>query len=616
MGTPDRSDDELTPMSSAFTAGELSSHTRKKGRAVDEVERTDADRHCTLWQRIEICLSDVRQHGWMNELARASFHVAFRTVTEALAADPDALRWEVAPGALMFNGNVVWTPHHAPFDRIPYRLFTDGVRELQFGENISEDELRDLLEILARDLEPDDGDDTVTALWERGFTHVSYVAVDAFGEGHLANFAAQCAEVEANAVKRTGVDRDLDDLRAHALGMQMDLSVAMREAATSAIENASDARARAILGEQTLLANAEWRERWVDAFSTALADARAAGDESRLTDALANWTTAQFKRHDYAAALQMRDALVRSLSQGESEDRILEIEQEIVGTMFSENTLGKRLVALTKEGRACESRPLTELDPFAMDDLGRALELLGSDVLLESACECYESFPSAALREVLLGYIRVWAKPREGDLIKLLGTGGSTIGVGLVKMFAELGRFGAMLEGGLTSPHVMVQLETLRRAPASMSDRVDAAVDFMLAEPQTTTRMETLKGIGSLGLKNLGPTLVKRIKESSFHALSSSERRRWLEAIYQLNGKRGEELAIEVLQTKQLIATEPVQESRAVAALFLGTLSSKEALAAVEDASKARLVGTSSRVREAALSASRSIRARIEGDTR
>src|SRR5580698_4773936 len=75
-----------------------------------------------------------------------------------------------------------------PFDRIPYQLFGDGVRRIQIKEGFTEDELHDLVAIFLRGL----GDsvsastvegDSVTALWDRRFEHVAYIAIDAFAEG-------------------------------------------------------------------------------------------------------------------------------------------------------------------------------------------------------------------------------------------------------------------------------------------------------------------------------------------------------------------------------------------------------------------------------------------------
>lgn len=97
---------------------------------------------------------------------------------ELTAVDPLTVRL-TALGA-------IWQGHPVtPSDkRTPYlfRLFCDGVRELSFLPGVGAAELRGLAEVLRQDPRGAD-EDLVTLLWQRGFAHIRYYAVDALALG-------------------------------------------------------------------------------------------------------------------------------------------------------------------------------------------------------------------------------------------------------------------------------------------------------------------------------------------------------------------------------------------------------------------------------------------------
>lgn len=90
------------------------------------------------------------------------------------------LRLTVKQYALCYKGQVVYENTNR-LENFAFKLFVDGIRELTFQEGIDKDEITSLLEIIGREYDPSNpDDDMVTLLWERHFTHVTYLVASDF----------------------------------------------------------------------------------------------------------------------------------------------------------------------------------------------------------------------------------------------------------------------------------------------------------------------------------------------------------------------------------------------------------------------------------------------------
>ena len=66
---------------------------------------------------------------------------------------------------------------------LAYLLYKDGMRELRFTKGLEEWEIQGLMDIIrGSDVVNQLEDDVVTLMWERDFTHISYLATDEFLE--------------------------------------------------------------------------------------------------------------------------------------------------------------------------------------------------------------------------------------------------------------------------------------------------------------------------------------------------------------------------------------------------------------------------------------------------
>jgi hypothetical protein len=118
--------------------------------------------------------------------------------------------------------------------------------------------------------------------------------------------------------------------------------------------------------------------------------------------------------------------------------------------------------------------------------------------------------------------------------------------------------------------------------------------------------------VGRLGAVAAGPVLVRRIQSNEFHGLPVEECRELLATLKQLNARRAEAVAVELLGRKQIVPSQHVERSRVLAAELLADASSDEAVSALEDATKRRWWNTQE-VRDAAARSAAAVGARRGG---
>jgi hypothetical protein len=354
----------------------------------------------------------------------------------------------------------------------------------------------------------------------------------------------------------------------------------------------------ATLGAQMNLTDEQWRERYVDAFAAAYVDGKKRGDIDKLEAALADWTAEELEFRRHASVFEMSEVMLRALARGEDPAAAKAIESDLAKVFFSVKTLGPVLVALAKEGKE-RSDESAKLDPTLLAGLERAFAALQEDGLVGLACECIDAYAHDGLRSMLLGYVKRFARGNEATLTQSVAKVGPELGTSLVKILCGLGQHAYVLNAATQSKHLAVRLEALTQMPPEYAERVAKELGALLAEEDPKVRLEALRVAGERGLWALGPRVVLRIKQPSFHLVPIAERRAWLEALVKLNASRGEEIAIELLTGSQVIPNENVEETRVLAAEVLARRASKEALAAAQRAAKKRWWNTA-RVREAA----------------
>ncbi len=617
---------ELGTLLAATRAGQLAPTASKRGVKVrgtavdDDVEggatEEAIERMHSIGKHLSHAMNGARQYGWSHTHTSRCITQLFEDVVGGLSRFP--IYWEVTPGGFVHDGRTVWQPDRAPFDRVPFQLFADGIRRIALRQGLDESELRDFVAILMHDASGFGAeDDAVTALWDRRFEHIAYLAVDAFAVGQDGEddaFEDRCEEIAGAARTAARLDRD-DEASLEGEAMGLSLAEALAQAGEAAAALAVDGLTKATLGTQLLLDTERWTERYLEAFAEAYADASTAGDAAELDGALREWVGDQLALHDLPPAFQMLSALREAFETLGLGERGKQLEPTIARVMFPPDTLRALLSELAAEARGSDASTRKAHDPAVATGLARALTLVGrDDGLVATVCQCLDAFPPEGLGGVVFDYAKRWMAGHEAELGQVVARAEPSAALPVLRLLAELSTPGALkaLEHGLSSPHVDVRLEAIARLPVETDDRILGELVRLLEDATSSVRAEALRFCARAYVKSAGPVLVKHVQSPLFHTKSQEERRQWLDAIAALNPRRAEALAIEFLTKVQLIPSEAIEETRVVAAAILATMPSPEGLRAAQDAMKKRWWNTTP-VREASTRAAATIAARLSG---
>ncbi len=580
----------------------------EEGPELSEAELKDQrDRLLSIFKQLGLAMASVRQYGLSHPQTQRALSQSYSEIGSALGASAYSVRWDVMSGAFLFEGHPVWAPDRVPFDRIPHQLFADGIRKVQFKIGITEEELRDFVAILLRDVSTLFGadDDSVTALWDRRFEHVAYLAVDSFAEGDNLepDRLMDWNELAEQALTTARIDKDFDEQSLEEQALELNLLGRLQEAGEAAAALALDPATRATLGAQLALPQKKWLEAFVEAFVPAYLDAKKRGDLELIQKALTDWTADQISLHAVEKVFELQELLTRALRGQLPADQAQDIEVETARVLFPLEVLRTLMSEIAMERRAGwgEQAQAGASQEELVAGLGRALDLLASDAVFGLACECLDSARSESLRGVLAPYIRRWAPGQEAQLTSMLARSGPELGKFLVGVLVELKTPEALggMENAFKNPNIEVRLAALAAMGEAIGDRAREEITGLLDAPDVDVRLRTLDLVASMNVVAAGPVLVRRIQSDAFHDLSLEERRKWLATVTALKAARGESLAIELLSKRRLLSNEATEQSRALAADHLASSDSEEALEALQVAAKQRW-GTSNLVREAA----------------
>jgi eukaryotic-like serine/threonine-protein kinase len=580
----------------------------ESAEATAEEKHRAAARMTNVFKLLSHAMASVRQYGFHHPQTRRGMQQAYAEIGTGLETDPLAIRWEVGAGAFLFEEQPVWEPDRIPFDRIPHQLFADGIRKVQFKPGLTEQELSDFVAILLRDVSGvfSSEDDSVTALWDRRFEHIAYLAVDSWAEGDggdetaTAERLAQQDELADKMLSFARIDKDWDDQSLESRAAEMNIASALREAGEAAAAHAVDPMTRATLGAQVTSSPLHFRECYVDAFVPAYVEAHRLGDVEQLVAALCEWTQDQVALHAPEQAFEMHQALAQGFAAQVDAETARAIEHQIAALMFPLETLRIIMTDFASDRRSTDGTAAPVPASLIMG-LGRALELLASDAVFGLACECIDAGRSEPLRAVLWPYVEKWASGQEATIAQMLPRASEDTAIGFIQLLARQKTPAAFagIEKALDNPSVRVRLAALAQFGESVGERAREEITKLLDSPNPVVRREVLSLIAQMNIVMAGPSLVRKIQADDYHGHPVEERRLLLEAVAGLKRDRAEELAVELLMKRKLLGSDSIEQTREMAADFLARSQSKEVLGVLETIAKQRW-GTSASVREAA----------------
>ncbi|HQP33636.1 MAG TPA: Hsp70 family protein [Polyangiaceae bacterium] len=537
---------------------------RELGRRVESLTE--------LWRLLAMVMQTARQYRWDHPHAARQLAHAHQSVTEALASNPRAIRWEVGTLQFTYRGVPVWRPDRAPYNRVPYELFVDGVRAIQLQPGVTPDELRDLLGVMLRDAGLGFGadDNASTALWDRKLKHVAYLAVDSFAEGDDPEFQDQRDEL-ASALMM-GQDEA-------ALGMY---SAAHREAVANAVDVALDKDARSRLAEQIDPEAARWQERYANAFVEAW---YGGNGRDELLEQLGLWAGTQVEAHAASTALDLLQSLTSAFEARFGETVGRDFRVSATAAMFP----AERISAIIEDARELESP-----DEKVVVGIRTALGSVEDDAFFDQAVEFFDGVASDEVRKALLEYLCRCVRGHEDALGRMVAVAPSRHAQYVLESLRSAGTSASRgaATRGLQSQHLDVILATLTGLDEDQALEARPMLRELVGSKEAGLRRKVIEAAVQRPVKALEPLLLERVQASTYQELPVRERRLLLEALASTNRPEAEVTAMSLLDKQQLIGGSSLDETRAVAADFLGGSSSELVLATLQRAAKKRWFGS------------------------
>jgi hypothetical protein len=574
---------------------------------------------------LERGLVATKQYAPNHPEVKRRFDVAFRELASGLMTCDICLAWNLTPYAFVCGDEVVWEPE-VPWNRIPYQLFSDGVRSMGLVPGLDEVEFAKFLELISidptLDLAPED--DLVTRLWDAGFMNVFHQAIDSFAEGtqeERARYEAERAAIIDNAHvdHRAGLDdawnaahgqgTDAKDRSAEVLGFlnknqPMDAEAAARARNLNVMDpNADDAAA----------AEAIHLDEATRALLAARLDVDVGATSQRFVVAAAEAFVVSAKMGRSAAVTAPLRRAVDGLSAGEPEkamDMILELREtvKVEGKQAETDSLREIITAEVLS-------PATLLDILkgskTLPEERRKEYLAGLSKVLEciqgqhfdAALNHLKDAPDAKIRQLLFDFIERTLNGQEAKIAALFPDLDVDMGLEMVRLLAKLGTEAARdaISHAVESPHALVRIEALGHVEGVSGVRIRHELAQLLSDDQALVRMAALRAMRDHNIAAAGPFLVMRIQDAGFAKLPYEERQQSLDTLSRLRPKRAEELCIEILEESRLIKSESFSSTQEIAAIALGDLASGDrAMTLLEGLAASSTWRTGKRVRDAA----------------
>lgn len=578
---------------------------------------------------VERMLAAKKQYGKQHPETLRRTNEAFRETASALLECDIALGWQVNAYSFYVGDTAVWEPDE-PWNRVPYQLFSDGIRMMGLSQGIDEDEFNEWLRIItldpATEISPED--DLVTMLFEATFEHVFHQAIDSFAEGNQeerANFERQRQEIVQAAKELEGTDiaeawqaghgaRDAgsnaDDtnrevvhfisqslpMDSEAAARAANLDLDEREVEQAAVALDIDASTRALLAARLEIDVGATSERFVVSAAHAYVasvhmgrPAAVAGPLRTAVDGLAE--DAPIKAIEMV--LTMREA-VEVEGDAEETERM---RAAITTDLLSDSTL-----------KVILSKVPTEEDPDYKAYAEGLSEILGclQSRHFELLLECLLEIKEKKVRRTVLEGVARMSEAQESKMAALFERADVDLALDLVRVLARLETKAAKeaIAQAAQSPHALVRIEALGYVEGVSSAHLRRELRKLVEDKNPKVRLQALQAMERHSVSVAGPFLVLRVQSGDFNRLPYEERKQALKTLCTLKPKRAEEVCMKLLGAGKLLRSGRSEQTRELAAGFLAEVASTNpALYLLEEVSKSNWWSASSRVREAASSA-------------
>jgi hypothetical protein len=236
---------------------------------------------------------------------------------------------------------------------------------------------------------------------------------------------------------------------------------------------------------------------------------------------------------------------------------------------------------------------------------------------VDVALSCLPDADTEEVRTLLLGFVQAKGVGHEAAIGELFASPHITLEMGLelVRLLAAINTPDAKtaISQATRCPHALVRIEALGYSEGVSSERLRTELRKLLEDTNEEVRLAALRAMETYNITVAGPFVVLRIQDKAFIKLGYDERKQALHTVCTLRPKRAEELCIEILSQTALIRSKAMEETRELAAQYLGEIATTQpAFYLLDETSRASKWKADEAVRQAATQALTRIAQRAE----
>lgn len=575
-----------------------------------ELERALLD----VWQSIDRAMQTMQRYGAhhaMNKVRSEEAHAILEVELENLGE----IYWDVRPYSFDIPNTekACWEPS-PPLDRIPYELFASGVRRVRLDTKLTQESFLEFIETLQldpdKDLAPED--DLATVIWDKRLLGIELEIGAMSASVDMANhnrferaFSHQLNAVGEAVRSELQLEYErlqiLNQLGEGALLEAEVMLTANPKKEESNPSNSNDVRAR--MTEEDLLklkiAHRAQQESWPDRLGTTMGDllahAQQEGDATRWVAPFGELAARLASAERAEEFLALFGVMMRRL-------RLPQMRRELVSAAISADLLLElfhTLGVIAKPRAPLANEPLSEEALVAMTLIIDYLDAGHLVVVLEALGSSTQA--ARDLHPALLENARMQLPGNEAKIGKVLQRANEELAEQIVDLLTESGQAGvAALKAGLENPSEVIRLRILEQLASQGGYDLNATLEELSWSPSPRTRLQSLQTAARMGLRAFIPNFIARMKNQDFHHFPLDERRLNFELLAQLSAAAAEQVATELLNSKELLGGQALNSTRILAAEYLGKQgTTKEAYQALDAARRRRPWG-SREVQEAA----------------
>ncbi len=558
----------------------------------DEPTREEAtERHEQLVQAFHVferSLDASRKYGESHQEVEQQVERAFEALMACATAHGSSLHITIKPYSFNAFDESVWEPG-APFDDIPYNLFSAGIRALTFDAGMTAQEFRQISVLLRcdprRDLPPED--DLGIALWEGNFPHLGLHMVNTF---RLSNQEHQAEFIEACLNQQQHVILKLEDLQSQHM-QRAQLVLALGDRALAQIDSrAHDSHGDRAADETPLLPlspqdvarlvgalglpSGTTAKRAPYTIARAFEFNQRLEEQERFTEGLASAFTRWNRQRSSHSLLAFYAQLMKALGSQQS-------RAAMTGILFHEAVLTRFLDQL-----ASTTTPLTGL----VEKGARALFAYLSGDQLATLCAFYVRIQHHELLAALcFGFI---SKHLEED-VEAVGSLIPQVELSHARMFITLLQNLQNASAVHALRHISereeesLKLQVLEWRASHHPELVSPQFERLASSPNVEIRIKSLQIARKHHISSIEPFLSEQINPETFSKRPYSERRLLMTLLLEQSPYTARDQAITLLSARHLNKAHTTSRQLAIE-ILTQVPTSPAVIQALEEASRRR----------------------------